>query len=159
MIRIILSVVISLLLILPIHLSFGNPFLTAKPSDELVDYYTISVNGKTYDYTTDIDMDFLHDMKYIDDGKYNLELRSGSYEHGISDPIKFFVIKHSEKKWITYKIEKDMTQISIDPQYENRFDVPQTIKIRNPNYELEVIRELQKRIEILEERVKELESQ
>ena len=86
----------------------------------------------------------------LDDGEHTIEIKCGSYIVGESNSVRFFINKEKTLRWITYTIKKDPSQILFDPDYDGRFDEPQTVRIKNPNYEIEVIQDLLKRIAELE---------
>lgn len=148
MIKFIKPSIILISLVLVATLSVGQTLLTAIPADDLVDYYSISIDGVEFKKQPNINLDFLYRLDELQDGTYQVKIVSGSYESGESDFVSFSIKKETIKKWIHYTIT--------DIDKPEHFDEPTYIKVRNPNYETELILELQDEIKKLKEDIEKL---
>jgi hypothetical protein len=131
-------------------MTFGRTVITADPVDDLVDYYQVTVNGENITIRPEIfNMSFLYELDHLKDGDHEMVIKSVSHLSGSSPEIKFYLNKKTVKRWITYTIKKDPSQIG-NTEYDSKFGDVQKIKIRNVNYEIELINELQMKINLLE---------
>ena len=122
---------IILCLSLTITFSYGNPFLVGEPIENLVDYYVIAIDGEEVTSQPAFDTMFLYDLKTMKDGRHTIVLQPGNIDMGDGVGVMFYLTKKTEDDFITYTIEKDPIQLKSDPDYEGRFESPQTVKVAN----------------------------
>lgn len=122
---------ILLIILLSTSLSFGqNVVLTANSKDDLVDYYSISINGKE-EYVKPIDFSesLSYSLNSLPDGDSIMTITAVSYMEGKSPPKMVVITKKTSKKWIMYKLDST--------------DGKQELKVKRNSYEIELIRSLQ----------------
>jgi hypothetical protein len=114
-------IIFTLILICVAVNCFANPFVAASPLENNVKYYVIKIDGQDEYIPANWDMNFLYDMGYLKyDKKYSCELKAGNDE-GESPPLKFFIVRKSNKNWVFFSIQKIPEEVINDPYYNDRF--------------------------------------
>jgi hypothetical protein len=121
--------VVFFFLILSAASSMANPYL-AGISIEDVDYYVLSINNEITTVKPSLDMALAYGLIGLEDGQHTLEIICGNNNIGEGPPVKFFLIKDTQKKAISYTIKKDPEQRKIDPYYDERFGEPLKVRIK-----------------------------
>jgi len=100
---------------------FANPFLTAVPMENNVEYYVLNVDGADEYIPPSFDMNFLYELGlFKQDKDYICELRAGNIE-GECPPVRFVINRKSNKNWIFFTIVKIPEEALKDPSYNERF--------------------------------------
>lgn len=126
--------VIIVCLLVSLQLSHAQEFLLAEPM-EPTDYYLIKVNGSEVSVISTIDELFFQELHELEAGKHKLTITSGSFEYGDGGSVRFDLTKRVTNKHTTYTIIRLKQEQKKDPTYNDKFDVPLKIKVKNTSNE------------------------